>query len=75
MSGSVKSGISVAVATTGTSAGTWLEYIPTALGVVGTLVGICLSVVLIYYNIQKNNREKRLLEAQLEQINKRRSDS
>ena len=55
----------VAVATTGTGLGTILNLIPDDIGKLATVIGILLSLVLIYVHIQtakKISMEIRLLE-------------
>jgi len=57
----------VATATTGTGLGTFLEAIPNDIGKLATLVGIVLSVVLIYVhvlNVRKVKIEIEILRRQ-----------
>lgn len=49
---------SLATATTGTI--TWLEWIPSDIGKLATLIGIALSTILIYTHIKKAQRDKEL---------------
>lgn len=48
---SPKSGAAVSAATTGTGLGTFLDLIPNDIGKLATLVGIVLSVILIYSHL------------------------
>lgn len=49
---------SLATATTGTI--TWLEWIPSDIGKLATVIGIILSSILIYTHIKKAQRDKEL---------------
>jgi hypothetical protein len=48
-----------AAMTTGTGTATFLDYIPTDVGKLATVIGIILSSVLIYTHIRKYNLEKK----------------
>lgn len=62
-----KSAAVTAAATTGLSLGTVLEWIPDAIGKLGTLVGIILSIVLIAVHIRRYRMDskKHRLETEL----------
>lgn len=47
----------VSTITTGTGIGTFLDWIPNDIGKLATLVGICLSMVLIYTHLRKGRIE------------------
>ncbi len=61
----------IAAATSLTTAGsgmaTWLEWVPSDIGKLATLIGIILSSVLIYTHIKKSKRdeEKHALEMEI----------
>ena len=59
-----KVGAAVSAATTGTGLGTVLDWIPPEIGKLATLVGIVLSLVLIYTHWRrgKSEYEKTMLE-------------
>lgn len=54
----VKTAVATSAATITTGSATWLEWIPTDIGKLGTLVGCILTSVLIYVHLQKNARER-----------------
>lgn len=45
----------------------WIDLIPDNVGKIATLVGICLSLTLIYIHIRKGNLEIKRLELENEQ--------
>jgi len=55
----IKMATASAAMTTGTGTATFLDYIPTDIGKLATLIGIILSSVLIYTHIRKYNLEKK----------------
>lgn len=63
----VKTAVSVAIATCGSGVATFLEMIPTDIGKVATLMGVVLSIVLIYTHLKKSRlmEEKHKLEMEL----------
>ena len=67
MVGDIKVAVSVAVATWSSGLATFLKWIPVDIGKLATLIGIILSVVLIYTHIRKNkqNNEKHRIEMKL----------
>lgn len=73
-----KLGYVVGTGTTGSGLGTWLDLIPNEIGKLATVVGICLSVVLIVMHLRKmqqDSREGKLREELLrEQIKQVRED-
>lgn len=64
----------VAAATSATTAGsgmaTWLEWIPSDIGKLATLIGLSLSVVLIYTHIKKYRREEEKHKLEIEILRK-----
>jgi len=54
----VKTASATSLATVSTGSATWLEWIPTDIGKLATLVGLILSSVLIYTHLQKNQRAR-----------------
>lgn len=68
----------VSTGTTGTGLVTWLDLIPNEIGKLATLVGICLTLVLIVVHVRKmhsDSREARLREELLQtQIDQLRND-
>lgn len=70
-----KLGYVVGTGTTTSGLGTWLDLIPNEIGKLATLVGICLSLVLIAMHLRKMRQDARegklreeLLRAQIEQV-------
>lgn len=70
-----KTGYLVGTGTTTSGLGTWLDLIPNEIGKLATLVGICLSMVLIAMHLRKMRQDARegklreeLLRAQIEQV-------
>lgn len=70
-----KTGYLVGTGTTTSGLGTWLDLIPNDIGKLATLVGICLSMVLITMHLRKMRQDARegklreeLLRAQIEQV-------
>lgn len=70
-----KTGYVVGTGTTTSGLGTWLDLIPNEIGKLATLVGICLSMVLIVMHLRKMRQDAResllreeLLRAQIEQV-------
>lgn len=57
---SVKVAASTSIATAGTGAAAWLEWIPSDIGKLATLIGVILSSILIYAHIKKLQRDKEL---------------
>lgn len=66
-----KVGASVATATAGSGLGTVLEWIPTDIGKLATLVGIVLSCVLIYTHLRKGRVEYEKTRLEIEILKKR----
>lgn len=62
-----KAASAVAAGTTGTGISTILEIIPADIGKIATLVGICLSLILIYTHLRKHRIEMILLERALQE--------
>lgn len=58
ISQSAKIAAATSGATAGTGALTWLEWIPSDIGKLATLIGLTLSIVLIYTHIKKYKREE-----------------
>lgn len=56
-----KIGTAIATSTVGTGISSWLDLIPDDIGKLATVVGIVLSVILIYANILKIGAEKERL--------------
>jgi hypothetical protein len=61
----------VSTATTGTGLGTLLNWIPGSLGEIATLVGIALSIVLIYVHLRREFRESRHEKIELDYMRRR----
>lgn len=57
---SVKVAASASLATAGTGTATWLEWIPSDIGKLGTVIGVILSLILIYAHVKKLQRDKEL---------------
>jgi len=55
----------VAASTVGTGVATGLEWVPTSLGVIASLVGLALSMVLIYTNLSQHRLKMQLLKRDL----------
>jgi len=64
----VKTAVAVATGTTATGVSTWLEYIPDDIGKLATVVGVILSIVLIYSHIKKGRLERRKLELEIRKL-------
>ena len=45
------------IATAGSGVATWLEWIPVDIGKLGILIGLTLSLVLIYTHLKKSKRD------------------
>ena len=56
----------VSLVTTSTGVSTWLSWIPDDIGKLATLVGIALSVVLIYTHLRKGRAEYQKLQLEIE---------
>ena len=54
-----KTGAAVATTTTTTGLGTFLDWIPSDIGKLATLVGILLSLTLIYVHVAREMRDRR----------------
>jgi len=67
----IKIGAAVSGGTTATGISTWFEYIPADIGKLATLIGIVLSIVLIYVHLKKGRLERALLKEQLRKAKKR----
>lgn len=70
-----KTGYIVGTGTTTSGLGTWMDMIPNDIGKLATLVGICLSLVLIVMHLRKMRQDtaegrlrEELLRAQIEQV-------
>lgn len=70
----IKVGFSVAIATGSSGLATFLEWIPADIGKLATLIGIILSLVLIYSHLRKtklveeeHNIKMKLLNKELDQ--------
>lgn len=65
----------VAAATSATTAGsgmaTWLEWIPSDIGKLATLIGLTLSIVLIYTHLKKYKREEEKHKLEIEILEKK----
>lgn len=61
---SIKAGVMTILTTIGVSFSTMLEYVPASIGKVGTIIGIVLSIVLIWRhnNLRKLEDQKRETE-------------
>jgi len=57
---SVKVAASTSLATVTTGTATWLEWIPSDIGKLATLIGVILSSILIYTHFKKLQRDKEL---------------
>ena len=64
----------IAAATSATTAGsgmaTWLEWIPSDIGKLATLIGLTLSIVLIYTHLKKYKREEEKHKLEIEILRK-----
>jgi len=60
VSHNVKIAASTSLATVTTGTVTWLEWIPSDIGKLATLIGVILSSILIYAHIKKLQRDKEL---------------
>lgn len=61
-----KTALTVATGTTGVGVSSWLDWIPDDIGKLATLVGIALSLVLIYVQLRKGRLERQKLKIELE---------
>jgi hypothetical protein len=59
MAGDLKAAIVVATTTTTTGFGTWLDLIPDNIGKLAAVIGIFLSLVLIYTHLRRGRAESR----------------
>jgi hypothetical protein len=66
----VKTGATVAGGTTATGVGTWFEYIPSDIGKLATVIGLVLSLVLIYVHLRKGRLERDILKERLKKLQK-----
>ena len=81
MTESPKAALLVAGGATSTGLGSWLDMLPTILGLSATAAGFILSILLMYTHWQRHKRERaheqrelELHKVQLGQIQKRRID-
>lgn len=58
----------VATGTTASGVSSLLDIIPDDIGKLATLVGIALSMVLIYFHIRKGRLEKKKLELEIRKL-------
>ena len=63
---SIKSAVIALLTTVGVSVSTWMEYVPTDIGKLGTIVGIMLSVVLIWRHIMLGRLEREKISLEIE---------
>ncbi len=61
----------VATGTTASGLSSLLEIIPDDIGKLATVVGIALSLVLIYFHIRKGRLEKRKLELEVRELERK----
>jgi len=67
----IKVAISVAIATCSSGLATILEWVPTDIGKLATLVGILLSIVLIITHIRKSRQDNEKHKAEMKILNKK----
>ena len=58
----------VAVSTTGSGLGTYLDWIPGDIGKLATLIGIVLSIVLIYSHLRRSHNESVLMKIKISRL-------
>lgn len=68
-SGKIAAGTSAA--TTGSGFATWLEWIPSDIGKLATLIGISLSIVLIFTHVKKHKRDEEEHKKRMEYLRKK----
>ncbi len=61
----VKTAAATSAATVTTGSATWLEWIPSDIGKLATLIGLILSSVLIYTHLQKLQRDRERHEIEM----------
>lgn len=66
----IKIGISVAFATWSSGLATFLEWIPIGMGKLATVIGILLSMALIYTHLRKTIRDDEKHEVEMKLLNK-----
>ena len=71
ISQSAKIAAATSATTFGTGTATWLEWIPTDIGKLATVIGITLSTVLIYTHIKKLGRDKEKHELEMDILRKK----
>lgn len=70
ISQSAKVAVATSAGTAGTGTLTWLEWIPSDIGKLATLIGLALSTVLIYTHIKKYKREEEKHKLEIEILKK-----
>ena len=70
----VKVAITVAATTASTGLGAALDLIPEDVGKLAALVGICLSLVLIYTHLRNGRQQYRKTEIEIELLRRQRGD-
>ena len=57
--------------TVGSGTATWLEWVPSDIGKLATIIGIILSTVLIYTHLKKQKREEEKHNLEMEILRKK----
>lgn len=70
----VRTGAAVSTATAGTGLSTILEWIPNDIGKLASVVGIVLSLVLIYTHTRKGRLEREKIELDIELLKTKLND-
>lgn len=63
-----KAAAGTSAATTGSGVATWLEWIPSDIGKLATVIGISLSLVLIFTHLKKHKRDEEQHKAQMKYL-------
>lgn len=71
----IKVGSSIAVATFSSGTATFLHWIPPEVGKLATLIGIFLSVVLIYVHLKRSDRESEKHKLEIKLLKKQLAES
>lgn len=74
LSQSPKTAVTVSGATTGAGLGTYLDLIPNEIGKLATLIGIVLSIVLIYVHLKKSQLDSKRITLEMEILKQREED-
>lgn len=70
-----KTAVATATVTAGTGISSWLAWIPEDIGKLATLVGIMLSIVLIYVHLRKGRLEREKLKLEMEVLKRANSST